>query len=601
MVRRKHTTECEKTNLLKKKYNQILDYFNDRKIKSKMMYLYLFCVMVPVFITNVVIISSILNLSNKERKESLDNMASVVSNSIETTISNAVYETVDLYSNRYISSFLDTHYESAEQYYIAYRNLFNNYLFYASSKNLISSVVLYSNNDTMINGGRYYRLENEMDSEWYQSYQEHGSNLFVHSYFNDVLYESQRRRILCVIRKLDYAGAKNIEKLVKIEMNYDQINNIVKETSPDGKIYVCYEDHIIFSNDEKVNLMREDYVGVDYIVQDQVQTAKDIMIYGGKWSIYITGYKTSYLSVIQKNMWLIIVLFLVDGLLPIFVLNVFSKSITQRVLLLGKYMNQVKMDSFEQIEQYDGKDEISELFDNYNRMVNRIKELIESEYKSKLNQQELYLARQQAELHALYSQINPHFMFNVLECIRMRCLLKHEDETSKMVESLASLMRRNASWKEDFIPLRQEIEFTEDYLKLQKYRFGEGFRYKFHIQEECYEKRIPSLSLVTFVENACVHGLNRQGHDGSIYINAYLENQKLILEIDDTGIGMEEEKTSYLEDLLNHATIEDLQKTESLGIINTMIRLKKYCSEQTNIQIASELGAGTCITITIPY
>lgn len=565
-----------------------------------MMYLYVFCVIVPVVITNVVIISTILTLSDKERKESLNKLASVVSNTIETTISRAVYETVDLYTSKYISSFLDTNYESAEEYYTAYRHLFNNYVFYASNKYLISDVVLYSDNDTMINGGRYNRLENEKETEWYQSFQEHENNLMVHSYFNDVLYDNQRKRTLCVIRKLDYVGAKNIEKIVKIDMNYEQINNTVNEASQDANIYVCYEDHILFSNDEKVNKVKEDYVGVDYIAQDQVQIVKNISIYGEDWNIYVTGYKTSYFSAIQRNMGLIAVLFFADALLPIFILGVFSKSITQRVLLLGKYMNRVKEGSFEQIEQYDGKDEISELYDNYNRMVNRIKELIESEYKNKLNQQELYLARQQAELHALYSQINPHFMFNVLECIRMRCLLKHEGETSKMIESLASLMRRNASWKEDFIPLRQEIEFTKDYLRLQQYRFGEGFQYKFHIQEECYEKRIPSLSLVTFVENACVHGLNRKGHDGSIFINAYLKNQKLILEIDDTGIGIEEEKISYLENLLNHATIEDLQKSESLGIINTMIRLKKYCSEQTSIQIASELGSGTCITIIIP-
>jgi two-component system sensor histidine kinase YesM len=161
-------------------------------------------------------------------------------------------------------------------------------------------------------------------------------------------------------------------------------------------------------------------------------------------------------------------------------------------------------------------------------------------------------------------------------------------------------MRKSADWGADLITLEQEIEFTEDYLNLQKYRYGEDFNYKFRISEECKRFMIPSLGLVSFVENACVHGLNRVGHTGTIYVSAYIENSFFYIEVEDTGVGMEEEQVQKLEKLLNEADIDELQKSTSLGMLNACIRLKKYCGNQTKISIESEKLVGTCIIIKIP-
>ncbi|HEX3021983.1 MAG TPA: histidine kinase, partial [Lachnospiraceae bacterium] len=222
------------------------------------------------------------------------------------------------------------------------------------------------------------------------------------------------------------------------------------------------------------------------------------------------------------------------------------------------------------------------------------------EYKSKLEQQGLHLARQQAELLALHSQINPHFMFNVLETIRMNCVIRGEEETSKMIESLARLMRKSAQWGSDLITIEQEIEFTEDYLKLQKHRFGDAFFYKFRISEDCAKYMIPSLVLVTFVENSCVHGLNREGHKGTIFVSVFEENNYLNIEIEDTGVGMEREKAEELEKLLNGADFDELQRSDSLGMLNACVRLKKYCGNQIRVTIESEQQDGTSILIRIP-
>jgi len=264
-------------------------------------------------------------------------------------------------------------------------------------------------------------------------------------------------------------------------------------------------------------------------------------------------------------------------------------------------MEKVKGEEFNLIPRCEGKDEIRELLENYNLMAVRMKNLIEYELKSKLEKQELRLARQQAELLALYSQINPHFMFNVLESIRMRSVIKGEQETSLMIESLAGLMRKSAQWESDLITIEQEVGFVQDYLNLQKYRFGNNFNYKIRIGKECGNYKIPSLVLVTFAENSCIHGLNREDHSGTIFITVNKEEEFIYIEIEDTGIGMEEDQVMSLENALNEASIDDLQKSSSLGMLNACIRLKKYNGSRTRIMIESELGTGTCITLKIPF
>ena len=114
---------------------------------------------------------------------------------------------------------------------------------------------------------------------------------------------------------------------------------------------------------------------------------------------------------------------------------------------------------------------------NYNCMVKRTNELIQTVYKNKLKEQEILVGRKNAELLALQSQINPHFLFNALESIRMRSILKKEEETADMVEKLAIMQRQYVDWGNDSVRIEQELEFVKAYLSLQKYRFGERLNY----------------------------------------------------------------------------------------------------------------------------
>ena len=207
-----------------------------------------------------------------------------------------------------------------------------------------------------------------------------------------------------------------------------------------------------------------------------------------------------------------------------------------------------------------GKDEIGSMIRSYNRMAARTNELIQTVYKNKLVEQEMLVSRKNAELLALHSQINPHFLFNALESIRMHSILKNENETADMVEKLAVMQRQYVEWGEDSVTIEQEVEFVKAYLALQKYRFGERLSYQIEIDEECRKRKVPQLTLVTFVENACVHGIESKASPGWIFVRVYEQNELICMEIEDTGNGMEEGKRQELLENMRNADIEMARK-----------------------------------------
>ena len=297
---------------------------------------------------------------------------------------------------------------------------------------------------------------------------------------------------------------------------------------------------------------------------------------------------------------MILLMIAVNILLPSLLVNLINHSFTARLRELSNAFDEVEAESLKEIEDVRGKDEIGSLMRNYNRMVLRSQELIKTVFMDRLERQETDLARQSAELLALHSQINPHFLFNVLESIRMHSILKKEDETAGMIERLAILERQNVDWKSDYVKIKDEIRFIEAYLDLQKYRFGDRLSYQIDIAPDCADYGLPKLTLVTFVENACIHGVERKAVPCWIYVRAYRKDDWLYLEIEDTGDGMDEKAVQELSGKMQNCTITDLMNNEHIGMINACLRLKMVTDNRAVFELESEVGVGTFMMIKVP-
>lgn len=267
-----------------------------------------------------------------------------------------------------------------------------------------------------------------------------------------------------------------------------------------------------------------------------------------------------------------------------------SRTITRPLRRLSKQMDKVGGGNFDVMANISGNDEITRLSDKFNLMVSRIKELIDEEYKSKLN-------LKNAQLKALEAQINPHFLYNSLQVISTEALEIQAKKIGKMVDSLASTLRY--CFKEaESVPISREIKHIKSYLVIQRARFEERLRVQFTIDEEITNIRIPKLSIQTLVENSIEHALEKTSKKVTIEILVIKEADKAVIKVKDNGPGIKKERLDkIMDDLIG---IDWMKDNDSIGLKNLFVRLKLMFNDEARIDILSEEGQGTEIIITLP-
>lgn len=271
-------------------------------------------------------------------------------------------------------------------------------------------------------------------------------------------------------------------------------------------------------------------------------------------------------------------------------------NITKRIRLMVKQSKHIAMGNFVQ-SQYPvcGNDEISLLEKSMNQMSSQLKELIEKEYQAKLLQVELEKETMQAKLSALQSQVNPHFLFNALESIRLKALAKKEEETATMIKYMAKMFRQLINWREDIVKLEDDMKFLEEYLLIQKYRFEDEFSYRIDMEDKVRKYLIPKMIIQPLVENVCVHGVGGISDDRKVSIQAREAKEMLMIEVEDNGVGIKEDKL-----LLIRAALTGKEQPSSTGLYNIYQRLLLYYGTDFRFDIESRVGKGTKFTVCIP-
>ena len=568
-------------------------WMNNYKLNKKLLFLYVVCVLLPLIVTDSVVIYIALHTEEVKQQHMMENDVNAVqfsfSNSIESAAS--VVKAVD--TNEYIDNFLNEKYESSLSYFVACNKAKN--LLFNNIGGDSSRMTIYADNETITNGGKFSRLSSIKDEEWYQYMVQTGCNTCVYTYYDQSRSPvvGAKRKIL-FLRRMNCYGS-GCEKVVKIELDYSALVRGLVKMNYESPIYICSDGKILYSNDGKSSSTGMDFL--PFIYEDQVGYEKEMTVYGKTLQIYALKSKTNIVDSMLQNAPLILLLVLINAVFPLTFMVAINRSLTTRIRELGQAFESVDQDRLVSIACVRGKDEIGALMQNYNRMVDRTNELIQTVYKDRLKKQEMDIARQHAELLALHSQINPHFLFNALESIRMHSIIKQEYETADMVSKLAVMTRQNVDWGEELVEIRREMEFVEAYLGLQKYRFGDRLSYQLDVAEDCRELRLPKLTVVTFVENACVHGIERKTTPGWIFVRISRDEEELCIEVEDTGDGMDEQTVKILNEKLQNPSIEQLKDKSRVGMLNASLRIKMLTSGNYRISIESEQGVGTMIQL----
>lgn len=578
---------------------------NNYKIRTKLLLIYCFCVLIPIIFTDATILYTVHKNYKDNRMTDLNYTMERVRSNLVDTVDSCMLFTYNLYTDEKLDEFISKEYVNHLDYYEDYTEMLKyNSLNYNYNYGRLYRILIYADNSTLVNGGSIARLDTVKDADWYKAFVDSGQDIFLYTYYDsekNYVPGAGTSRTLSIIRKLDKFDTYNqqgMSKVLKVDLDYSEMLKEVTNEKIDGHLYVRNKDLVLFSNKPGTSSMRE-YEPASVIKTDDATLSMTFQTGFQEWEILIMANDVPFWSVLTSNRW-IIPMVLFNLFIPTILIYFVGKSISKRLLLITHYMGKVEKEQFEPIDINEGEDEIGKLIRRYNMMVMRIKVLIEVVFKGQADKQALELAKKSAELKALQSQVNPHFLFNTLETIRMRSLIKGENETADIIGELAILFRKTMSWGKDYISVGEEIAFIDNYIQIQRYRFGDKIKYYHYVMDECYDCIIPKLSISTFVENACIHGIETTDKEGVISVTVTKNQDSLMIEVSDNGKGIDEERLIKLRKMIDNADSSMLVQSDSTGILNSFLRLKTYSDNNVNLDIDSEFGSGTDILIQLP-
>ncbi len=578
---------------IKSRIENTLDNF---MVKRKLLIVYVFCMIVPLVITDSVILGIVLKSEQRARLHEMENIANAVEYNLLSEADSASKYAKSIYINKYLDNFLNRQYESDLEYVAHYQKLFKDTLLNVGASQSNMQIRIYADNDTIVNGAEFKKLDKVLTKNWYHYMIENELERgFYFEYDEEGTYVSKSNRKIYFFQKMNFYQDTN--NVLVLEIDYRSMIRMLEGMKYDSVVYICDGDQIVLSNGKEGEASK--YFAVLKERKD-IGYSERVSIYGKDLEICVLNSTKSVWEQILHQLPMILVLIFANVLLPLFMVYLINHSFTVRIGELSAIFQRVDEEHLEEIADPKGLDEIGSLMRNYNRMARRVNELIQIVYKNRIKEQEMVVAKQNAELLALHSQINPHFLFNALESIRMHSIIKKELETADMVQKLAVMQRQYVEWQEDAISIAREMDFVEAYLGLQKYRFGDRLSYELDMDTGCEQFQIPKLSIVTFVENACVHGIESKGTQGWIFVRIFMENENLCLEIEDTGSGMDEEQAKTLLARMTNANINMLKSKGRVGIVNACLRLKIITNDEVYFELESEEGIGTLIQIQIP-
>lgn len=285
----------------------------------------------------------------------------------------------------------------------------------------------------------------------------------------------------------------------------------------------------------------------------------------------------------------LILIMIVIGTIAYSLAFYFSKSLNNRISKLIKAMRKVYSGDLNTYIADSNKDEIGELIEDYNFMIKKMAVLIEEQYKTGKEVKN-------AELKALQSQINPHFLYNTLDMINWMALKNMNTEISEAVRSLAKFYKLSLSKGKDTISIKDEVAHVSLYVQIQNMRYSNRISFKLDVDEEIFNYSILKITLQPIVENSILHGILGKGSEnGEIVISSIIENDDIILYVKDDGIGISEESIKkILSGDINS------KKGSGYGIKNINQRIKLYYGESYGLAFKSELGKGTTVEIRVP-
>lgn len=330
----------------------------------------------------------------------------------------------------------------------------------------------------------------------------------------------------------------------------------------------------------------------------RIKTSKEYYIgnsvSGTKWIVYLklpfTDFEKTYNYLLRSVISLLTVS--IGLLILLYYYN--SKTISKPIKILTRGMDQIKSGDLDTRVDITSHDELGILADGLNSMAEQLQKHIERSYVSEIKQKD-------AQFKALTTQIQPHYLYNTLDAIRMSAIMNDDGDTALMLESLSSQMRYLIGNNKNLVTLKEELDSIKNYFIIAKLRYDNQVNLEITAEDDVLSCMTPRLTLQPLIENAVKYGIVPKGK-GTIAVYAKRIENEIEMTVIDDGAGMDEAMLEYVKEILSGARVqkETEEKKFSIGLRNVEERIKLQFGESYGLDISSTTGLGTLVRCRLP-
>ncbi|WP_458121253.1 cache domain-containing sensor histidine kinase [Paenibacillus sp. Z6-24] len=583
----------------------LIERINDIKIKNKLIFAYIFVVVLPVLCIGGFVVDYLRQEALNNAIEQTTNNVERIKNQMTTMLRIPINISNELLFDTRLSQVVNTRYEKVYDLVAAYQNYqeFDEYLRLYSE---ISAIRFYTSNETIQNNLEFMKINSDTrSSEWYQkAINSRKINWFYRS--DDQISPIKKLSLVRDIKFTDYTTSG----VLVIELSQSYLNSLIS-AEPFETMILDADGNIVAAKDISLIGKRLDDPIIDIDIDPAGKGTYEREVNGQQSNIVVdelvpessaNGLKivsvfSNNTIVRDSNMIILIgtgvlVLILLSGLL---FLRLISLLITQRLSGLSRQMNKVGTGDLTVTSRISGMDEIGQLSRKFNDMVASIRQLMDQVYETNERNTRLEISQREINFKMLASQINPHFLFNALESIRMKAYMNGEKEIAYIVRLLGKLIRNNLEIGSKQTTIEGEMELIRSYLEIQKFRFGERLNYELLLDPQTCRTPIPPLIIQPLVENAIIHGMESKEGGGLIIIRTLQIDHEVMVDVIDNGTGMTESRLEQV-----RRSLYSEEEGERIGLRNVHQRLTLSYGSAYGLHISSTPHVGTQISFKIP-
>lgn len=581
--------------------------FNNIKIKNQLYVVYFIAVFIPVLIIGSYLVINTKNIIQRQHIEQIKSDNLRVRNimvDLTTSVSNIGD---NFFEDDKLQDILSKEYTSNQEVYEAYR-VYINFKKYIGYKTEVGRMELYATNEMLEDYGNFIHVTDEIKNlDWYKSAVSKPTPSWrVIKKKNNIgiyIYELCYIRRIPVLKTGEYA-------ILSITINQNHLKSRINNNSLLTEIVV--DDEPVFYSSLTERIGKKVFLDIDY--DKSYYSFSGQSEYNGKNSLtevstlvpigtidkfYITTIDEEALPYVAKIVRVSIIIVLFSIIFPLFMILVYAKAFNKRITTLRLAMHKVSTGNYDITEYLLGEDELMDLFTDLQTMIESIKSMDKQLYSARIKEEKFNNHQLRMQYELLSSQINPHYLYNTLETIRMMAFNVDDREVATAIKLLGKSMRHVLESSLKTVTLESELEYVNIYLKIQHLRFAEKISFNIMVDEDINKKGyyILPLLLQPIVENAVNHGIEEQMHKGHVDIRVETKDEYLIIKVLDNGKGIERPE---LEELNRSMKNKEHHSSESIGLYNIYNRIQLFYGKKYGVSIESAPDLGTKVSVYLP-